>query len=190
MLSRCTTSSKYVSLPSTCAILSECSPLMRSISSLEKFVSPRAISAPPASTIATVLPRAKRPETAVTPAGSSDLRRSTIARSPPASIVTLPLTLGLNAIHFLLPRMRRRAGTKKVPTSAPSKSAARSAVLPLAMITPTPLVVAMRAARSLDSMPPSEKALPLPRANSNSRSSTRSTVPISSACGSVFGSAL
>ena len=109
----------------------------------------------PASSISTVSPRSKSPQTSLTPAGSRLVLRSRSAFAAPSSTTTLPGSKGRRGSSACgSPGGRRRPGSS-VPIASPcARRGSTSGSRPLAITTSVPPAVARRAAWSFVTMPP------------------------------------
>jgi len=108
--------------PSTSALRS---PLVRPISSAAILVSPFANGTPSGPVTSTAAPASKLPDNPVTPTGSNDVPRSTIARCAPASTCSEPVEPTPKAIQSL--RAERFASRATIAVPAPGTPAMASA---------------------------------------------------------------
>ena len=145
-----------------------------------------------AETISTASSASKAPSTAVTPAGSSDLPRSTTAARAPSSTTIRPAGRRAKAIQSLRAPSARRWGRKIVPTPGlpATASASTSGRRAEAMTTWEPDHTAIFAAASFEDMPPRLVQLAAPPARSSSSRSISVTSSIKVASASCRGSAL
>ena len=135
----------------------------------------------------------RRRRTSTTPAGSSDVPRSSSARRAPSSTVTDPSTLAGEADPQLAGRQLAVVRANVVPTSRSSATASTStsgrADAAITARTPRPRRHAGRGA-ACDAMPPLPRSLPVSPALTDSSGSSAATRAISVAAGSVRGSAV
>ena len=127
---------------------------------------PMANTSPPGPQISTASPSPNVPATDRTPAGSNDTPRSLSAFRAPSSTVRRPAVSTAKPIHSLRAERRRSCGRTVVPTPAAPATASTSpsGLRDPAMTARTPENDAMRAARSLDTIPPLPWADPAPPA--------------------------
>src|SRR6478672_4418112 len=175
--SRCTTSRSYAA-PSSRLSSWEDLPSRLGTSSTSKLTRPRATATPSGPQRSTGSPATNCPVAPVTPAASSEARRSTTARTAPGSSTSVPLGSVACASHSSRVGRRRPVAWKSVPTRSPASAA--PACSAAASTTGIPAPVAIRAASTLVCMPPvptpAAPALPI---RTRSRSASVATSPIS-----------
>ena len=137
-------------------------------------------------------PATKSPRTSTTPACRSDTPRVTSAALAPASTTTTPAGWAAKAIHSLRAVNERSWAANVVPMLATLLTASLSTLARVAraITVRTPDQLAIRAAASLEAMPPLPRVVPDDPARTDINSSSAATSLISTAAGLVAGSAV